>query len=116
EMGTDFPSAALVWSWPSKKLGHCIHPRVPEIPIPMVSATTIQPEEYRRDCWPLGSRAMNHHAAPQVTPANTHPFIPPKPEQPRTAQVMPPRATKRSVGRTRSCIKSRRLLLFMFAI
>src|ERR1051326_7225546 len=50
---------------------------------------------------------MNHQAVPQVTPAKTHPLTAPKPEDPRTAHVMAPRAAKSKVGRMRSCWKSR---------
>ena len=50
---------------------------------------------------------MNHHAAPQVTPAKTQPFMAPNPEQPRTAQVIPPNAINRIVGRIKSCARSR---------
>src|SRR3974390_2182436 len=107
-MGTNSPLGVLVWRWPSKKLGHCIHPLLPEMPIPTVSARMIHAEAYRRDCGPLGSRAMNHQAVPHVTPAKTQPFIAPKPEQPRTAHVIAPRAAKRTVGRIRSCVRSRR--------
>jgi hypothetical protein len=112
-MGTHSPAAVFVWRWPLKKLGHCIHPLAPEMPIPTVSARMIHAEAYRRDCVPLGSRAMNHHAAPHVTPAKMHPPEPPKPEHPRIAHVIPPKTAKRRVGRTRSCAKSRLSLLPM---
>lgn len=102
------PCAALVCSWPSKKLGHCIHPRAPEIPIPSVTARMIHPELYGRDCRQAGSRTMNHHAVPQVTPAKMQPFMAPKPEQPRTAHVIAPNAANSSVGRIRSWVKSPR--------
>src|SRR5581483_4690615 len=105
-MGANLPCGEFSCKWPSKKLGHCIHPRFPEIPMPTVSAKMIQPDEYRRVWRRLGSRAMNHQAAPQVTPAKTQPFIAPNPEQPRTAQVIPPNAIKRTVGRIKSCARS----------
>ena len=100
--GTHFPAPVSVCKWPLKKLGHCIHPRPPDRPMPAVSARMIHPEAYRRVCRPPGSRAMNHQAAPQVTPANTQPFTAPNPEQPRTAHVMPPKAANSSVGRRKS--------------
>src|SRR5579885_2606320 len=76
---------------------------MPAMPMPNVSAATIQADAYRRDCSRRGSCAKYHQAAPHVTPAKTQPFHAPKPEQPRTAQVIPPSATKSNVGKIRSC-------------
>src|ERR1044071_1046577 len=104
-MGTHLPAGVSVCKWPLKKLGHCIHPRPPDRPIPTVRARMINPEAERR-AWNLpGSRAMNRQAAPQVIPAKTQPFTAPNPEHPRTAQVIPPSAAKSSVGRKRSVAK-----------
>ena len=50
---------------------------------------------------------MNHQAVPQMTPANTQPLSAPKPEQPRTAQAMPPNAANSRVGRNRSLAQLR---------
>src|SRR5580704_17015628 len=108
KIGTDrlMLGVASVISLPSNKLGHCIQPWIPATPIPSVSAATIQADAYRRDCTLRGSWARYHQAAPHVTPANTQPFQAPNPEQPRTAHVMPPSATKSIVGRIRSLSQS----------
>ena len=55
---------------------------------------------------------MNHHAAPQVTPAKRQPLEAPKPEEPRTAHVIAPNAEKRSVGKTKSAARQHRLIVW----
>jgi hypothetical protein len=56
---------------------------------------------------------MNHQAMAHPMPAKRHPFQAPKPEHPRTAHVMPPKAPNSSVGRIRSCVELRRLALLI---
>lgn len=71
-------------------------------------ATRTQPELYRLDRWVRGSRERKCQAAAHVIPAKVHPSSPPNPEQPRTAQTMPPMDANMRQGRNSSWMRTAR--------